>query len=479
MGLLVAPALLLLLRLPSLFEPRWYGDEGVFAAVATDLLHGQSLYAETWDNKPPLIFLTYAAVQKPFGNGILPLHAAATIAALVTLLAVMALASRWYGRPRAVVAGIIFAVIVGTPVIEANLALTETFMIAPISLAMLVALFAHDRPERTQTALYLAAGVLFGIAANYKQVALFDTAALVLVLSMAPVRRGSAIGAVVAGFCIPHLVALAAFAATGALNQYLYAVAGSLGAYTGESGRLGFADWVVRCLPVGVSLGYAFATRKHAGAFTALPLIWLGFAVVGAFSSPFDYPHYLVQAAAPFAIVVGGLRLPTPSHPAALAWAVVVAITLVLGIDRYAVVIRDRTQTDPLWYYAGFVSRQRGELEGDEFDARFDGTTIAIRDILAAVERDGGGETFYVWGELPWLYAAGSFSNPTRYPTAYLGTWVPGARDEIMRDLIADEPVYLVISRSAPQFPALEELARVTYQVLAAQGDWQLYRRLD
>jgi hypothetical protein len=42
------------------------------------------LYSEAWDNKPPLIFLTYAGVQQAFGTGVLPLHLVTTLAVLVT-----------------------------------------------------------------------------------------------------------------------------------------------------------------------------------------------------------------------------------------------------------------------------------------------------------------------------------------------------------------------------------------------------------
>src|SRR3970040_2982146 len=55
------------LRFPSLFEPFWYGDEGIFAAVARNLNQGGVLYQTAWDNKPPMIYLTYQAIFKLFG----------------------------------------------------------------------------------------------------------------------------------------------------------------------------------------------------------------------------------------------------------------------------------------------------------------------------------------------------------------------------------------------------------------------------
>ena len=54
-------------RFPSLFEPFWYGDEGIFAAVGRNLNFGGVLYQTAWDNKPPMIYLTYAGIFSIFG----------------------------------------------------------------------------------------------------------------------------------------------------------------------------------------------------------------------------------------------------------------------------------------------------------------------------------------------------------------------------------------------------------------------------
>ena len=50
----------LLLRVPSLLEPFWHGDEGVYMAVGQALLKDLSLYTGAFDNKPPAIYLLSA-----------------------------------------------------------------------------------------------------------------------------------------------------------------------------------------------------------------------------------------------------------------------------------------------------------------------------------------------------------------------------------------------------------------------------------
>src|SRR4051794_34852756 len=49
----------ILLRIPSLFESYWYGDEAIYAAVAKGMHDGKILYSGIWDHKPPLLYYIY------------------------------------------------------------------------------------------------------------------------------------------------------------------------------------------------------------------------------------------------------------------------------------------------------------------------------------------------------------------------------------------------------------------------------------
>ena len=57
--LLLIIGLLVLLRLPSLFEPAWYGDENIYLTIGQGIRKGMVLYRDITDfpNKPPLIYL--------------------------------------------------------------------------------------------------------------------------------------------------------------------------------------------------------------------------------------------------------------------------------------------------------------------------------------------------------------------------------------------------------------------------------------
>ncbi|MBI5284032.1 MAG: glycosyltransferase family 39 protein [Chloroflexi bacterium] len=466
------------LRYPSLYEPRWYGDEGIFAAIAQNMREGRTLYAQAWDNKPPLIFFTYAGIQSLFGTSVFALHLVTTAAVLGTQAAVMMIGALMYGGRRAIVAGALFAFAMGTPVIEGNLAMTETFMILPASLAVLVFVIAERRGD-APLAYYVAAGLLIGIAAGYKQVAVFDGAAIALMIWLTHARPLRALVPMAAGFAAPQAAFAAFFLANGAFGQYWYAVAGSLQLYS-EAGSQGPFVRVAGYLPALLALAW-LALRRQSGeeiTLRSFPVLWLGFALAGSTSSSFPFPHYLQQAAPACALVIVANPFEMERERLARALLGVAAVLVVAAVfGQFALAFRERRQLNPVGYYRTFASYRWGTMSDLDYDDYFDGRTIAARDAVAFMRSDGAGTSLYTWSELPWVYAAGGFTNPARYYTSFLGEILPDAKRDILRDLAADPPVYILVSDGAyAPFGELDNFMRGRYALLHEQGDWRLYR---
>lgn len=467
------------LRYPSLFEPRWYGDEGIFAAIAQNIRHGRTLYSGAWDNKPPLIFYTYAAVQSLFGSGTLALHLTATVFVLATQAVVMVIALRLYSAPRALVVGVVFALVMGTPVIEANLAMTETFMILPTSLAVLAFVLAQQRVEARRTPYYITTGVLIGIAAGYKQVAVFDGAAIGLMIWLSHERPMRALAAIAGGFAAPQIGFALLFLATGSFGAYWYAIVGSLGVYSELSDAGPFAKFA-GYLPALLAAAWLIRRKQLGGKMSMefFPALWLAFTIAGATSSAFPFPHYLQQAAPALALLIAGNPLAREEEDTGkIALAVGGLLIAAVVTGQFAFAFEDRRQLHPIEYYRTFASHQYGTMSDLDYDYYFDGKTIAVRDIVRYIDNDDAGATAYAWSELPWIYTEGGLTNPTRYYTSFLGEIVPGAKDEILRDLDANPPAYILISDGtyAPFFE-LERFVDQRYVVLHHQNDWRLYR---
>lgn len=145
-AVLAVAAVTLLLRLPGLLEPHHYSDEGIFAAVAQRLLQGHRLYAEAWEDKPPLIYWLYAAVLAVAGPSMAAIRAVAAVWAAAAAAGVTVIGVRLLGRRAGLACALVFAVLVSLPLIEANLALTELFAATPVIGAMLLLIQAERRP---------------------------------------------------------------------------------------------------------------------------------------------------------------------------------------------------------------------------------------------------------------------------------------------------------------------------------------------
>jgi MFS superfamily sulfate permease-like transporter len=59
-------ALIFILRIPSFFEPYYYGDEMVYLTLGQGVRQGLTLYKDIHDNKPPLLYLTAAVAGNLF-----------------------------------------------------------------------------------------------------------------------------------------------------------------------------------------------------------------------------------------------------------------------------------------------------------------------------------------------------------------------------------------------------------------------------
>ena len=127
--LLLLLTLMLLLRIPNLFEPYWYGDEGIYLTIGNALKDGQHLYADIIDHKTPIIyFLAMVPDQRLF-------RLLNIFWMLVTTIFFHHLAKKLI-KPKkyAVLASLIFILLTTLPRLEGNIPNGELFVMGFIML---------------------------------------------------------------------------------------------------------------------------------------------------------------------------------------------------------------------------------------------------------------------------------------------------------------------------------------------------------
>ena len=129
--LLALSLVFFLLRLPSLFEPYWYGDEGIYQAIGITLRDGGTLYQDAFDNKPPLLYVIYAI----FNSEQYLVRAASLVFGIASVWAYLLLAKLLFPKKSRWIlyfTTALFAVLFGLPLLEGNIANAENFMLFPI-----------------------------------------------------------------------------------------------------------------------------------------------------------------------------------------------------------------------------------------------------------------------------------------------------------------------------------------------------------
>jgi 4-amino-4-deoxy-L-arabinose transferase-like glycosyltransferase len=364
--LLAAAVLSLVLRIPFFALPM-IADEGGYAYVAQRWLDGRGqLYHEIWVSRPQGIFLAYGAIMESIGTSPTAFRIGAWLVAAAMIPFVWAIGARCGGRTVAIVGVLLYAVIAGSPAIEGFTANAEVFMALPAIVALWLLLRAQERGWGAGT--LLAIGALASIATLMKPsgIVMFPVAlAGVCLLSDAAAgtlaRRG---GWVLAGGALGmapalihgYLVGWDAFvfaALTYRISHQSSLTAGP------ERHLLGIGGLLLRSLPMLAALVLAWQLGRR-GSLTpavsggahdlrrdalsrvraygrrnpALLALWLwsGGCLAGIAMGGDWWNHYLIQIAAPVAIVLALLVVDAGRRLAGtrrIAFAAVISLLLV------------------------------------------------------------------------------------------------------------------------------------------------------
>ena len=284
-------------------------DEAMHIVGSWQLLRGEHLYVGFIDNKPPLLYVYYAAAQVLLGRGMLAVHLMTVL--LVVPLTALGVSAFFKHDRRGVIAGLTILVFGAAYIAhDMHAANCEILMLLPATWA-LVALRDEERASDPRWA--SAAGALLGTAVLFKQQGAAWLPALAVALVVAPWTRWRSmilrLAALVVGFAAPIGLTWAFFALRGEdkalffwtiLYNFGYAqqpmegseillrlakyflpfIVGTLGLWLLAPRSWGLLSRYTRTLVAGVLI-------------CCLPIIFIGFRL---------YPHYFVPVYTPLAL---------------------------------------------------------------------------------------------------------------------------------------------------------------------------------
>lgn len=164
--------LFIILRFPSFFEPHWYGDEGIYAAVSLALEKGAVLYRDVFDNRLPFIYYLFSLGNS--SNRLVFVRFVNVAFGIFTIVFFYLLLKKL--KIKKIFLGIfILTSLLGLPILETNVSHNEVFFLPFVILGLYFSLI------RTKNFWFLA-GFLFGLAFIVKYQAFFSFFALIFYL---------------------------------------------------------------------------------------------------------------------------------------------------------------------------------------------------------------------------------------------------------------------------------------------------------
>lgn len=426
---------LIVLRMPSLFEPYWYGDEGIYLTLGMALRKGLVFYRDIHDNKPPLLYLVAALAQTQFWFRFMLLwwHAATTV--VVYKLAEL-IFSGVKNKATVILTTVIFVAL--TLFFEGNIANGEIFMILPVTVGMLMILKTRlPRPAKGGARndgdwKYFLAGVMFAVGFLFKVPVGFDFLAAVVFLIIGEIRGiremwkkiwSRELWLMAAGFAMPILISVVYYTKQGAFEPYVRSALmqniGYLQSWkTGNHSSGGFAigsGLAQRGMGLILATAAIWWAGKRLGVDRQSQFagLWFLYSLFGALLPSRPYPHYLIQVAVPAAIltsmVIYGKQTATRVGLLGLGAAGMMTY-FSIGFWSYPI----------LPYYQNFLDFTLMKKTRDEYFSYF-GNRVLDNYKLAGYLRiaTDEGDRIFVWGDEPFIYPLAERLPAGRYTTAY------------------------------------------------------------
>lgn len=477
-GLLAIIFLALLLRLPSLFEPYWYGDEGITLTVGQRWFLGDLPYLAVYDNKPPLIYLIFGLAKNLFF-----LKLVTTVWVAATLVIVYFLARRisedlkLKNNYLPILAAIIFTVFSSTPIFEGNIANGEIFLIFPVTVAAtLIYLHAKKRLDWWELGL---AGLMLAVGSLLKIPAVFDFVGLMIFLLVIESFKKRMVFVkdsltILAGFIIPWLIFAAYFLINGGFGTFFQAVFGNNFDYVGvgnyflipRGGLLAKAILAISLIVILVKF------NQKIGRVRLFLYLWLTFSLLGALLSGRPYTHYLIQALVPASLLAAFLLIKWHYRTFFEFTAVIVVLAGIFILGRFHTW---RT----LAYYQNFLTYTVGAKNYYDYQQWFDPRVVRLQILANYLSSNANfGNKLFVWGNEPDLYFLTKMKPAIPYITAYHFLSVPGAVENDFTKLRQDKPQYLVtIDNIGEKYEPLSDFVGKNYNLVFSYQQANIWRR--
>lgn len=460
-----------LLRVPSFFEPFYYGDEMIYLTLGNAVRHGLTLYKDIHDNKPPLLYLIAAVAGNVFWFKVF-----LAFASLIAIIFFYKLATAIFEKEKkAMVATIAFSILTTIPLLEGNIANAENFMIGFTIAGFLVLCIK----KYTFKNLFFA-GTLFSLAALFKIPAAFEIPVVIVYWLITSgfkdlpkiAKKTLFIGL---GFALPILITFGWYYLQGALSDYVRAAflqnVGYLSSFRPGDIQKPFIERNGPLLARGAIVLFGtvllWIKRRSLSREFILATLWVLFALFAATLSERPYPHYLLQvvpaASLLIAILIRGQTIDQ------------VLTIIPLGLLLFVPVYYKSYYYPTFSYYTRFFDFASGKITKNTYLASFDKNAISNYEISDFIAKSTSpDDKIFVWGDSPAIYALTRRIPSFKYTAAYHVIDF-SSKNELLKNLVTQKPVFIIILNDSPNFSEVTTFLNRNYMLISGGDGSQIW----
>lgn len=452
-----------LLRFPSLFEPYWYGDEGVYQTLGLAIKNGRLLYQGIWDNKPPLLYMIYSF----FDSDQFGVKLASLIFGLFSVFIFYKLSKKILSSEKiALFSTVFFAIVLGSPILEGNIANAENFMVLPILISALLLINIKEENETKKIQnknilIIFLSGIILGLAFLFKIVALFDFAAFLAFAAFFADEKFlihiknkkymsyevKKILSFITGFLSPGILTALFFIMKGSFWDFINATFFSNIGYVGYGNKFIIPQGFL-IIKLALLFGFAlflFSKKRSINLTVIFVWLWFAFSLFNAFFSQRPYTHYLLVLLPSFSLLLGLIFAEKKLQKINIIFVILSLFLVFKNFNIYG---------KPISYYQNFISFMTNKESISDYQRFFDRSTPTDYELASFIRGNTNDyDNIFTWGNNAQLYKLTNKLPPGKFTVAYHITGSKNGIKETAKDLDTKKPKLIIIMPYMNSYP--------------------------